>query len=37
MVVGVKMIERVAGYKRRKKGGKRKVVKVKSYKRRRRT
>ena len=33
MVVGIKTIERVSSYKRRKKGGKRKAVKVKSYKR----
>lgn len=35
MVVGVKLIQDVAGYKRRKKGGKRKTVKVRAYKRKR--
>ena len=35
MVVGAKLIQDVAGYKRRKKGGKRKTVKVRAYKRKR--
>ena len=35
MVVGAKLIQDVAGYKRRKKGGKRKTVKVRGYKRKR--
>jgi len=35
MVIGVKTMERVAGYKRRKPGSKRKTQKVKGYKRKR--
>jgi len=33
MIIGVKTMERVASHKRRKKGSKRKTVKVRSYKR----